>query len=225
MSFSSVTNIITLNNYLLNTNNRLTFIQVTKGAIPKINDISLNNPYHTNSYYEYINNTEIYNNFYSINNKPILLLYIKYNNVIKIASIPIIATPLLEDIKNLVHSGLSIPSNINELQLYLKFTKYDTTFIRIINIKPTLNKEYILLLLEEYNKIYNKKYEFIEINSNNLNNYYKTYTKSLPSIMIFKKAFYADDTALVPCKYLSGEIYLLKQITALSIFLKNGLKK
>ena len=131
MSFSSVTNIVTLNNYLLNTTNILTFIQVTKNSITKINDISLNNPYHTSSYYQYINNTEIYNYFYSITDKPILLLYIKYNNIIKIVSMPIIATPLSIDIKNLVHSGLSEPSTINELKLYLKYTKYDNTFKRI----------------------------------------------------------------------------------------------
>ena len=83
----------------------------------------------------------------------------------------------------------------------------------------------MIIHLKEYNKLYNTNYEFIEINSSNINNYYKTYIKALPSIMIFKKAFYDEDTALIPCKYLSGDIFILNQLNTLSIFLKNGLKK
>ena len=106
-----------------------------------------------------------------------------------------------------------------------------------LKFNPIINKEYIISLLSEYNKLYNNNYEFIQLQNVSINKFYKPYIKQLPSLMIFKKINYNEETGLIPCKYLSGENsilantnmlnninYLNKNILQIQIFLKNGLK-
>ena len=148
----SITNMATLNNYILNTTNTLTFIQVVKAGLTKLDDIDniILATNYTHTYFD-VSSAEIYN-YYSTNSKPILLLYLKYNASSTIGKLPVYVSTTINDIKNFIYSQLSKPTTIEELDLYLKYTKYDTTFIRILENTPTIRKQYIVDLLEGYNK-------------------------------------------------------------------------
>ena len=220
----SITNLATLNNYILYPTKILTFIQVTKYGVTPINNMStiISSTNYTHTYLD-VSSTEIFNN-YSTNGKPILLLYFKYNASSTIGYIPIYATTTTNDIKNFIYSRLSKPTTINELDLYLQYTIYDTTFIRIIEFTPTIKKQYIIDLLEDYNKIEKSNYEFFELTQKDIINYYKVKVKTIPSILLFKKSFY-EISGLIPCKYLSGEDYYINQtMLQLQHFLRIGLK-
>ena len=220
----SITNLASLNNYILYPTKLLTFIQVTKYGVTPINNMStiISSTNYTHTYLD-VSSTEIFNN-YSTNGKPILLLYFKYNASSTIGYIPIYATTTTNDIKNFIYSRLSKPTTINELDLYLQYTIYDTTFIRIIEFTPTIKKQYIIDLLEDYNKIEKSNYEFFELTQKDIINYYKVKVKTIPSILLFKKSFY-EISGLIPCKYLSGEDYYINQtMLQLQHFLRIGLK-
>jgi hypothetical protein len=220
----SITNLASLNNYILYPTKILTFIQVTKYGVTPIDNMStiISSTNYTHTYLD-VSSTEIFNN-YSTNGKPILLLYFKYNASSTIGYIPIYATTTTNDIKNFIYSRLSKPTTINELDLYLQYTIYDTTFIRIIEFTPTIKKQYIIDLLEDYNKIEKSNYDFFELTQKEIINYYKIKVKTIPSILLFKKSFYAI-SGLIPCKYLSGEDYYINQtMLQLQHFLRIGLK-
>lgn len=220
----SITNLATLNNYILNPTNTLTFIQVVKEGISKLDDIDniIVATNYTHTYFD-VSSTEIYN-YYSTNGKPILLLYLKYNASSTIGKLPVYVFTTTNDIKNFIYSQLSKPTTIEELDLYLKYTKYDTTFIRILENTPTIRKQYIVDLLEGYNKTEMSNYEYFELTQQSILKYYKVKVKTIPSILLFKKSFY-NVTGLIPCKYLSGENYYTEQtIIQLQTFLKSGLK-
>jgi hypothetical protein len=220
----SITNLATLNNYILNPTNTLTFIQVVKLGISKIDNIAsiILGTNYTHTFFD-VSSAEIYNK-YSTNGKPILLLYLKYNASSTIGTIPLYTTTTTNYIKNFIFLQLSKPTTIEELDLYLKYTKYDTTFIRILEYTPNIKKQYIIDLLEDYNKTELSNYEFFELNQLSILKYYKVKVKTIPSILLFKKSFY-NVTGLIPCKYLSGENYYTEQtIIQLQTFLRNGLK-
>jgi len=221
----SITNLATLNNYILNPTNTLTFIQVVKTGLTKLDDIDniIVATNYTHTYFD-VSSTEIYN-YYSTNGRPILLLYLKYNASSTIGKLPVYVFTTTNDIKNFIYSQLSKPTTIEELDLYLKYTKYDTTFIRILENTPTIRKQYIVDLLEGYNKTEMSNYEYFELTQQSILKYYKVKVKTIPSILLFKKSFY-NVTGLIPCKYLSGENYYTEQtIIQLQTFLKSGLKK
>ena len=221
----SITNLATLNNYILNPTNTLTFIQVVKAGLTKLDDIDniILATNYTHTYFD-VSSAEIYN-YYSTNGKPILLLYLKYNASSTIGKLPVYVFTTTNDIKNFIYSQLSKPTTIEELDLYLKYTKYDTTFIRILENTPTIRKQYIVDLLEGYNKTEMSNYEYFELTQQSILKYYKVKVKTIPSILLFKKSFY-NVTGLIPCKYLSGENYYTEQtIIQLQTFLKSGLKK
>ena len=220
----SITNLATLNNYILNPTNTLTFIQVYKLGISPIDNLA-NTILGTNFIHTYfdVSSTEIYNK-YSTNGKPILLLYVNYNADSVIGSIVASRTTTITDIKNFIYSRLTKPTTIEELDLYLKYTIYDTTFIRLLEYTPSIKKQYIIDLLEDFNKIAQSKYEFFELTQQSILKYYKVKVKTIPSILLFKKSFYGI-SGLIPCKYLAGEEYYVEQtINQLRMFLKNGLK-
>jgi hypothetical protein len=220
----SITNLTSLNNYILYPTNTLTFIQVIKFGVTPIDNINniIAGTNYTHTYLD-VSSNEIFNN-YSNNGKPILLLFLKYNASSTIGYIPIYTTTTSNDIKNFIYSRLSKPNTINELDLYLKYTIYDTTFIRILEFTPTISKTYIVNMLEDYNKTENSNYEFFELTQKEFINYYKVKVKTIPSILLFKKSFYAV-TGIIPCKYLSGEEYYVNQtILQLQQFLRMGLK-
>ena len=220
----SITNLATLNNYILNPPNILTFIQVVKEGISKLDNIDsiILATNYTHTFID-VSSAEIHN-YYSTNGKPILLLYLNYNSSSTIGKIPIYVSTTTNDIKNFIYSQLSKPTTIEELDTYLKYTIYDTTFIRILENTPTIRKQYIIDLLEDYNKTEMSNYEFFELTQQNILKYYKVKVKTIPSILLFKKSFY-NVTGLIPCKYLSGENYYTDQtIIQLQTFLKSGLK-
>ena len=170
-----------------------------------------------------VSSTEIYN-YYSTNGRSILLIYLKYNASSTIGNLPLYVSTTTNDIKNFIYSQLSKPTTIEELDLYLKYTIYDTTFIRILENTPTIRKQYIVDLLEGYNKTEMSNYEYFELTQQSILKYYKVKVKTIPSILLFKKSFY-NVTGLIPCKYLSGENYYTEQtIIQLQHFLKSGLK-
>jgi len=221
----SITSLATLNAYLINTTSELTFIQIIKPGVNKIdniNNIILATNY-TNTIVD-VSNTEIYNYYKSDNYGPLLLLQIKYLNNSPIGIIPIYTITTTYDIIVFIHSKLKTPTTIVELDRYLKYTKYDTTLIRIFQNTQIISKQYIINILEDYNTIAKSNYEYFEISTKEIIDYYKIKIKSIPSILIFKKPFYYT-TGLIPCKYLSGENYYTeKTINQLKLFLKYGLK-
>jgi hypothetical protein len=227
--------------------NDLTFVQITKEGITKNYQIldTIVNLQLTNKSYNYIeiHNTEIFNK-YGNNNLPILLINIKglYN--------------ILSNINNNYNSYIILNNSLNtntlyayiqsklnttittmeQLFIYLKYTTFDITFIRLVNLKPIISTIYIISLLKEYN-INNKKYELIEITSKEILNRYKAYVRAIPSLLLFKNIYFTEDLFWQPCKFLSGEntifankpaninnSYLDKSLGQLQIFLKNGLK-
>ena len=220
----SITNLATLNSYILNPSNTLTFIEVIKTGVTKLDnleDIILATNY-TYTFMD-VSSTEIYN-YYSTNGRSILLIYLKYNASSTIGNLPLYVSTTTNDIKNFIYSQLSKPTTIEELDLYLKYTIYDTTFIRILENTPTIRKQYIVDLLEGYNKTEMSNYEYFELTQQSILKYYKVKVKTIPSILLFKKSFY-NVTGLIPCKYLSGENYYTEQtIIQLQHFLKSGLK-
>ena len=220
----SITNLATLNSYILNPSNTLTFIEVIKTGVTKLDnleDIILATNY-TYTFMD-VSSTEIYN-YYSTNGRSILLIYLKYNASSTIGKLPLYVSTTTNDIKNFIYSQLSKPTTIEELDLYLKYTIYDTTFIRILENTPTIRKQYIVDLLEGYNKTEMSNYEYFELTQQSILKYYKVKVKTIPSILLFKKSFY-NVTGLIPCKYLSGENYYTEQtIIQLQHFLKSGLK-
>ena len=220
----SITNLATLNSYILNPSNTLTFIEVIKTGVTKLDnleDIILATNY-TYTFMD-VSSTEIYN-YYSTNGRSILLIYLKYNASSTIGNLPLYVSTTTNDIQNFIYSQLSKPTTIEELDLYLKYTIYDTTFIRILENTPTIRKQYIVDLLEGYNKTEMSNYEYFELTQQSILKYYKVKVKTIPSILLFKKSFY-NVTGLIPCKYLSGENYYTEQtIIQLQHFLKSGLK-
>ena len=225
--------------------NDITFLQVIKPNI-NVNIEVLNNLIeltfiNKQVYYIDINSEEIYNKYNNTNNNlPILLVNIKgahnillvYNSYITLDS-----TFNKFTIYNYIQSKLNTTiTTMNELFIYLKYTTYDITFIRLVNLKPIISTNYIRSLLQEYN-INNIKYELIEIKSTEIFTFYKPYVRSIPSLLLFKNIYFTEDRYWQPCKFLSGEntifaniatninnSYLDKSLGQLQIFLKSGLK-
>ena len=120
----SITNLATLNSYILNPSNTLTFIEVIKTGVTKLDnleDIILETNY-TYTFMD-VSSTEIYN-YYSTNGRSILLIYLKYNASSTIGKLPLYVSTTTNDIKNFIYSQLSKPTTIEELDLYLKYTIY-----------------------------------------------------------------------------------------------------
>jgi hypothetical protein len=216
------TTINDLNIYLLNDPNTLTFIQVKKNGISLIDNLS-NIITATNYSHNYIDvsSTEIFNSF-STNGKPILLIYLKYKSTSTVGYINVFNTTTTNDIKNLIHSRLEKPVTTTQLELYLKYTKYTTTFIRILEFTPTIKTQYIMDLLADYNKTIQSNYEYFELSDQEIVKYYRLKVNILPVILLFKKSLF---NLITPCKYLTSEDYYTDQtILQLQKFLKIGLR-
>jgi len=248
--YSYINSINSYNDYIAYNflSNDLTFIQITKEGITKNYQIldTIVNLQLTNKSYNYIeiHNIEIFNKYDVSNNLPILLINIKgvyhilsninnnYNSYI-ILNNNLNTNTLYDYIQSKLNTTIT---TMEQLFIYLKYTTFDITFIRLVNLKPIISTNYIRSLLKEYN-INNKKYELIEITSKEILNRYKAYVRAIPSLLLFKNIYFTEDLFWQPCKFLSGEntifankpaninnSYLDKSLGQLQIFLKNGLK-
>jgi len=225
----------------------ITFVQVIKNNIQKNNDtlniintININNK---NYNYIDISSSEIYNSYNLTGTQtPILLINIKglYNIITNLNAssfLNITSTTTINSIYDFIQGKLSTNINsMNDLKTYLKFTTYQITFIRLYKIKPIISKYYIEQIITGYN-INNIKVEYIELTSLELIKFYKTYIKTLPSILLFKNIYYNDDRFWEPCKFLSNEntifsninnsvnnSYIIKSLGQVQQFLISGLK-
>jgi hypothetical protein len=149
----------------------------------------------------------------------------------------ITSTTTINSIYDFIQGKLSTNiKSMNDLKTYLKFTTYQITFIRLYKIKPIISKYYIEQIITGYN-INNIKVEYIELTSLELIKFYKTYIKTLPSILLFKNIYYNDDRFWEPCKFLSNEntifsninnsvnnSYIIKSLGQVQQFLISGLK-
>jgi hypothetical protein len=113
----SITNLVSLNDLFSMKRNDLTFIQVTKNGIDKIDNLHsiIFRTNYTHNYFD-VSSAEIFNN-YSTNTKPILLIYLKYKTTSTVGYIDVFNTTTINDIKNLIHSQLDAPTTTTELEL------------------------------------------------------------------------------------------------------------
>jgi hypothetical protein len=125
--------------------------------------------------------------------------------------------------KNLISMPIT---SLNYLKIYLKYTLYELTFIRLLTTNiNSIKSSYIISFLNEANIIYKKNVEFIEIIGNiEINDFYNTLVRNFPAILFFKRSFYTIDRYRVPCKILSGENYYTnKSIPRIKLFIKTSL--
>ena len=216
------------------------FIQIIKNNM--ILNTSINNTIteYVNKYkLQYLYRTIISSqtfNYFSNDSKPILLINIKENyNILSNSYNYDIYNYTQIDNKTTVYSieffiqTYLLPKpieNINQLSIYLKYTLYELTFIRLLNTSTdSIKASYIITILNEYNNTYKKSYEYIEIVNNiEINNLYKALVKIYPAILLFKKGEYTIDRYRVPCRILSGENYYTENsIIQLKNFIKYSL--
>jgi len=104
----------------------------------------------------------------------------------------------------IVRSLESTIESMYDLKLYLKNTLYDITFVRL-NKNSSLKGIYIQYLLTYLNKTYKKNYNYIEINTDEINSTYLTLVKNLPALITFRRNRYNDIDYWIPCRIMSGD--------------------
>jgi hypothetical protein len=152
--------------------------------------------------------------------------YIEIKNKLKFIQID--SNTTLFTLESFIQNNLiSMPINsLNYLKIYLKYTLYELTFIRLLTTNiNSIKSSYIISFLNEANIIYKKNVEFIEIIGNiEINDFYNTLVRNFPAILFFKRSFYTTDRYRVPCKILSGENYYTnKSIPRIKLFIKTSL--
>ena len=207
-----------LKNYLKNTKYDVTFIHLKTNSI--VTNIassiaSINQRYSTNYEYIDVSSNEI-NEYYNI--YPSLLSFKKINYTDLRNPIPYeILSDTVPLYAMIVRSLESTIETMYDLKLYLKNTLYDITFIRL-NKNSSLKGSYIQYILSDLNKIYNKRYNYIEINTDEINSVYAALVKNLPAIISFRKNRYNDIDYWMPCRILSGDsLPLIKEFLTVSL--------
>ena len=214
----TITSMASLKNYLKNTTYAVTFIHLNTNSI--VTNIassiaSINQKYSTN--YEYIdvsvNEINIYYTIY-----PSLLSFKKINYTDLRNPMPYeILSDTVPLYAMIVRSLESPIETMYDLKLYLKNTLYDLTFIRL-NKNTSLKGIYIKYILTDLNKIYKKNYNYIEINTDEINSYYVTLVKNLPALITFKRNRYNDIDYWIPCRIVSGDsLPILKNFITVSL--------
>lgn len=214
----AITSLASLKNYLKNTTYDVTFIHLKTNSI--ITNIAssiatINQRYSTNYEYIDISSNEI-NTFYNI--YPSLMSFKKINYTDLRNPIPYeILSDTVPLYAMIVRSLESTIETMYDLKLYLKNTLYDITFIRL-NKNSSLKSIYIQYILTDLNKIYNKRYNYIEINTDEINSVYSALVKNLPAIISFRRNRYNDIDYWVPCRILSGDsLPLIKEFITVSL--------
>jgi len=191
--------------YLKNTTYDVTFIHLNTNSI--VTNIAssiatINQRYSTNYEYIDVSSNEI-NAYYNI--YPSLLSFKKINYTDLRNPIPYeILSDTVPLYAMIVRSLESTIETMYDLKLYLKNTLYDITFIRL-NKNSSLKGSYIQYILSDLNKIYNKRYNYIEINTDEINSVYAELVKNLPALITFRKNRYNDIDYWIPCRILSGD--------------------
>ena len=218
----TITSMASLKNYLKNTTYDVTFIHLNTNSIVTNIESSIatiNQKYSTN--YEYIeidrdlSANEIYT-YYII--YPSLMSFKKVNYTDLRNPIPYeILSDTVPLYAMIVRSLESTIETMYDLKLYLKNTLYDITFIRL-NKNSSLKGIYIQYLLTDLNKIYKKNYNYIEINTDEINLIYETLVKNLPALITFRKNRYNDIDYWMPCRIMSGDsLPLIKEFLTVSL--------
>lgn len=214
----SITSMESLKNYLKNTTYDVTFIHLNTNSI--VTNIAssiatINQKYSTK--YEFIEvNVDEINSHYII--YPSLLSFKKINFTDLRNPIPYeILSDTVPLYAMIVRSLESPIESMYDLKLYLKNTLYDVTFIRL-NKNSSLKSIYIKYILTDLNKIYNKRYNYIEINTDEINSTYVALVKNLPAIISFRRNRYNDVDYFIPCRILSGDsLPLIKEFLTVSL--------
>lgn len=194
-----------LKTYLKNTTYAVTFIHLSTNSI--VTNIAtsietINKKYSTN--YEFIDvSSTVINTYYNI--YPALMSFKKINYTDLRQPVPYeIVSDTIPLYDMIVRSLESTINTMYELKLYLKNTLYEITFIRLTK-NSSLKGIYIKYILADLNKIYNKNYNYIEINADEINSTYQALVKSLPALISFRKNRYNDVDYWVPCRIIPGD--------------------
>jgi hypothetical protein len=194
-----------LKTYLKNTTYAVTFIHLSTNSI--VTNIAtsietINKKYSTN--YEFIDvSSSVINAYYNI--YPALMSFKKINYTDLRQPVPYeIVSDTIPLYDMIVRSLESTINTMYELKLYLKNTLYEITFIRLTK-NSSLKGIYIKYILADLNKIYNKNYNYIEINTDEINSTYQALVKSLPALISFRKNRYNDVDYWVPCRIIPGD--------------------
>ena len=201
----TITSMASLKSHLKNTTYDVTFIHLKTNSI--VTNIAssiatINAKYSTN--YEYIDvSVNEINTYYII--YPSLMSFKKVNYTDLHNPIPYeILSDTLPLYAMIVRSLESTIETMYNLKLYLKITLYDITFVRL-NKNSLLKGIYIQYLLTDLNKIYKKNYNYIEINTDEINSTYLTLVKNLPALITFRRNRYNDIDYWIPCRIMSGD--------------------
>ncbi len=221
----AITSLESLKNYLKNTTYDVTFIHLNKNSI--VTNIAssiatINTKYSTNyEYIELINDlssnkiNEIYTNYIIY---PALMSFKKINYTDLRNPIPYeILSDTVPLYDMIVRSLESTIQTMYDLKLYLKNTLYDITFIRLYK-NSSLKGIYIKYILDDLNTIYNKNYNYIEINTDEINSTYEALVKNLPALISFRRNRYNDVDYYIPCRIISGDsLPILKEFLTVSL--------
>jgi hypothetical protein len=214
----TITSMASLKNYLKNTTYDVTFIHLNTNSI--VTNIAssiatINQKYSTN--YEYIDvSVNEINTHYII--YPSLLSFKKINYTDLHNPIPYeILSDTVPLYAMIVRSLETTIETMYDLKLYLKNTIYDITFVRL-NKNSSLKGVYLKYIIIELNKIYKKNYNYIEINTDEINSTYSTLVKNLPALITFRKNRYNDIDYWMPCRIMSGDsLPIIKEFITVSL--------
>jgi len=172
-----IIDIATLNDFILNTSIKLTYVQVIKDGIIPINIFNKINPtIYTYAYY-LVNSEEIFNNYVN-NGRPILLIYFKHPLYTSSGFINIYDTTTEFDIRSFVYSKLIKPTTIVELNTFLLYVPYTLTFIQVVKtgILPIDNLSNIIIST-------NYEHSYTDVSSTEIYNTYSNNGK--PILLLF----------------------------------------
>jgi hypothetical protein len=218
----AITSLASLKNYLKNTSYDVTFIHLNTNSIVTNIESSIatiNQKYSTNYEYIEINRDQSANEIYThYIIYPSLLSFKKINYTDLRNPIPYeILSDTVPLYDMIVRSLESTIQTMYDLKLYLKNTLYDITFIRLYK-NSSLKGIYIKYILDDLNKIYKKNYNYIEINTDEINSTYEVLVKNLPALISFRKNRYNDIDYYIPCRIISGDsLPILKDFLTVSL--------
>ena len=221
----TINSMAALKTYLKNTTYAVTFIHLKTNSI--VTNIAtsiatINAKYTTN--YEYI---EVYRDLSLNKINDIYTYYIIYPSLMSFKKVNYtdLGQPVPYEIVSdtiplydmIVRSLESTINTMYELKLYLKNTIYEITFIRLTK-NSSLKGIYIQYILTNLNKIYKKNYNYIEINTDEINSTYQALVKSLPALISFRKNRYNDVDYYIPCRIIPGDsLPIIKEFLTVSL--------
>lgn len=214
----TINSMAALKTYLKNTTYAVTFIHLKTNSIVTnlaTSIATINAKYTTN--YEFIDvSASDINAYYNI--YPSLMSFKKVNYTDLGQPVPYeIVRDTIPLYDMIVRSLESTINTMYELKLYLKNTIYEITFIRLTK-NSSLKGIYIQYILTDLNKTYKKNYNYIEINTDEINSTYQALVKSLPALISFRKNRYNDVDYYIPCRIIPGDsLPIIKEFLTVSL--------